>query len=90
VQIYYARRGARKAMTTPIEPYPYSTSNCVAAEDDVAVGKEVIMLGDPSCVTVVVGPRETLNVLEAVALAAIEAVTKRLREVTLVPVQKLL
>lgn len=73
-------------MTTPIDPYP--TFVCLAA--DVAVGKEVIIVGDPSCVTVVVGPRERLNVLEAVALAAIEAVTKRLREVTLVPLQKLL
>ena len=78
-------------MTTPIDPYP--TFDCLAAEVDtvVAVGKEVIIVGDPSCVTVVVGPpREKLNVLEAVALAENEAVTERLREEMLVPLQKLL
>jgi hypothetical protein len=78
-------------MTTLINPYPTPFDRLAAAEDDdVADGKAVIIVGDPSCVTVVVGPRERLNVLDAVALATIEAVTKRLREVTLVPVQKLL
>ncbi len=76
---------------TPIDPYP--TFDCLAAEVDTAVadGKEVIIVGDPSCVTVVVGPpREKLNVLDAVALAEAEIETERLREETLVPLQKLL